>query len=100
MKMSQIDTENDKNPETFHFSKILCIFSNNSTDFVNWNTVKRVNKVRMCCRVGFSEEFTAVFYVKMSQIHTDNDKKAKFSNFQSFYAFLLEFRQTSWFEIS
>ena len=34
MKLSQIDTKNDKNRNV---SKILCIFSKFSTDFVNWN---------------------------------------------------------------
>ena len=40
LKMSQIDTENDKNPKSFQFSKISCIFSNFLTDFVNWNVEK------------------------------------------------------------
>ena len=37
LKMSQIDTENDKKPKSFQFSKISCIFSKFLTDFVNWN---------------------------------------------------------------
>ena len=40
LKMSQIDTENDKNPKSFQFSKISCIFSKFLTDFVNWNVEK------------------------------------------------------------
>ena len=36
LKMSQIDTENDKNPKNFQFSKISCIFSKFLTDFANW----------------------------------------------------------------
>ena len=53
-------------------------------------TFKRVNKERMCRPVDFSEEFVAVFIVKMSQIDTEDDKNPKFSNFQSFYAFFVE----------
>ena len=36
MKMSQIDTENDKNANIFQFSKIVCLlFSKFLTDFVD-----------------------------------------------------------------
>ena len=35
----------------------------------------------MCCRFGLSEEFIAVFRMKMSQIDTENYKKAKNSHF-------------------
>ena len=34
--MSQIDTENDKNPKSFQFSKILSTFSKFLTDFAKW----------------------------------------------------------------
>ena len=49
LKMSQIDTEKDKTPKIFPFSKSLCIFlellqkvffMHFSTDFVNWNVKK------------------------------------------------------------
>ena len=40
LKMSQIDTEKDKNPKNFQFSKISCIFSKLLTDFANWNVEK------------------------------------------------------------
>ena len=40
MKMSQIDTENDKNLKISHFSKISCFFSKFLADFVNWNVEK------------------------------------------------------------
>ena len=46
----------------------------------------------MCCPVGFSEEFIAIFQVKMSQIDTKNDKKPKVLQFLSIYAFLLKFK--------
>ena len=62
MKMSQIDTENDKNPKIFQISKIL--FPNFRQTW-SIGTLKRVNKERMCSPVGFSEEFIAVFGVKM-----------------------------------
>ena len=51
----------------------------------------------MCCPVGFSEEFIAVFWVEMSQIDTEKDKK--FSNFKDFMRFLEKFRQSSWIRI-
>ena len=60
MKMSQVDTENDIFPIIFQFSEIFRIFSKFSTDFVGWN-IESVNKKRMCCPVGFYEEFIAVF---------------------------------------
>ena len=41
VKMSQIDTEKDKNHKTFQFLTIVSIFfSIFSTDFVNWNVEK------------------------------------------------------------
>ena len=60
--------------------------------------LKRVNTELMRCTVGFSEKCIAVFKVKMFQINTEYDKKNFFS-FQSFYAFLFEFRQASRIEI-
>ena len=57
-----------------HFvSKIL-------TEFVNWN-IEKGQQVKMCCLVGFSEELFAVWYVKMSQIDSENDKNLKISQF-------------------
>ena len=40
------------------------------TDFVKWNFGKK----HVCCRVGISEKFIAVFNLKMSQTGTENDK--------------------------
>ena len=40
LKMSQIDTENDKNPKNFQFSKISCNFSKFLSNFANWNVEK------------------------------------------------------------
>ena len=81
MKKSQIDTETDKNPQKFPNSKILCSFSPKlSSDFVDWNTEKNQQE-RMCCPVGFSEDFIAVFLMKMSRIKTKNAKKPKVFSF-------------------
>ena len=41
LKLSQIDTENDKNHEIFQIPKILCrFFSKISVDFIGWNVEK------------------------------------------------------------
>ena len=41
MEMTQIETEKDKNPKNFQFSKILCkFFSKLLTNFVDWNVEK------------------------------------------------------------
>ena len=40
MKMSQFDTKLTKVSKIFQFSKILCIFSQILTDFVDWNVEK------------------------------------------------------------
>ena len=37
VKLSQIDTENDKNPKVFQFSLSVSFFSKSPTDIVNWN---------------------------------------------------------------
>ena len=61
VKMSQIDTENDK-PKIFRISKILSIFFRIFDKLILWiGTLKRVNFERMCCPVDFSDEFIAVF---------------------------------------
>ena len=55
MKMSQIDTENDKNPRIYQVSKILCILSQifDRLQTSSIETLKRVNKEKSCCPVGF-----------------------------------------------
>ena len=52
-------------------------------------TLKRVNKEKMCCPVGFFEEFTAVFFVKMSRIDAENYKKPKIFQFAMFLCFFV-----------
>ena len=50
----------------------------------------------MCCPVVFHEEIIAIFWMKMCQIDTENDKTQNFLFFKDFTHFLLKFRQTSW----
>ena len=40
MKMSQIDTKNDKTPKFSNFQKSYAFFFKFSTDFVDWNVEK------------------------------------------------------------
>ena len=58
---SQIDTENDTNLTIFQVSKTSCIFFfQNFRRFLWIGTLKRVNKERICCPLGFSEELIPV----------------------------------------
>ena len=75
MEMSQIDTKNYENPKSSQLSKIICNFSPNLLTDLWIGTLKRGNKEKLSCPVGFSEEFIAVFSVKMPQINTKNPKK-------------------------
>ena len=59
MKVSQIDTENDKKPIFFQFSKVLRIFVKVSTHFVDWNVLKG-NKENMVVQYLFYEEIVAM----------------------------------------
>ena len=87
--VSNVD-ENDENFKLFYFSKILCIFPY-FRQTLSIGTSKRVNKEKMCCPVGSSQEFFVVFEVKMSQIDTEIDKNPKTSNFQGFMLFSSKF---------
>ena len=60
MKVSQSDTENDRNIIIFQFSKILCIYPEFSTDFVDWNSERGQQGKKMVSSRRF-EEFIAVF---------------------------------------
>ena len=60
MKNSQFDTKLTKISEIFQFSKILCIFPNLSTDFVDWN-VEKGQQERKGCLLAFLEEIFAIF---------------------------------------
>ena len=44
----------------------------------------------MCCLLGFSEEFVAVFVVKLSHFDTENDKEPKIFQYRRFYAFFVK----------
>ena len=77
MKKSQIDTEIDKNPKSFQIQRFYAIFPRNFQRTLWIGTLNKVNKERICCPVGFFEDFIAVFWVKMSQIETKNAKKLK-----------------------
>ena len=78
--MSQINTEIDKKPKIFQFSKILCIFSKFLTDFVNWNVEKGQQGKNVLSSRLFRRVYCC-FQVKMSQINTENDKTSNFSKF-------------------
>ena len=60
-KMSQIDTENDKNAKISNFQKLYAFCFPNFRQTLWIGTLKRVNKQKMLCPVSFSEEFFAVF---------------------------------------
>ena len=77
MKVSQIDTENDKNLKSFPIFKDFIHFFPSFRLTLWIGTLKRINKEGMCCPVGFSKKFNAVFQVKMSQIDTKKDKKTQ-----------------------
>ena len=80
MKMSQIDTQNDK-PKIFKVFKILCIFS---TDFAGWNVEKGQQGKNVLSSMLFRSLLQFFFLVKMSQIDTDDDKKPKFFQYSMF----------------
>ena len=77
MKMSQIDTETDKKPKYFQFSKIYAFFPKCLTDFVNWNVEKGQQGKNVLSSRLFRKVFYRSFLVKMSQIDTENDEKPK-----------------------
>ena len=61
MKISQIDTENDKKLKSFEFPKIsFSFFSKISMGFIDCN-IEKVNNEKMLCPVGFLEELITVF---------------------------------------
>ena len=78
-KMSETDTEIDKNPKIFQFQSVYAFFVRFSTGFVDSN-VLMVQQGKFGCPVVFCEEFIAVFQKKMSQ--NDTKKRQKFRNFK------------------
>ena len=80
----------------FSFPKFSCNFSQIFDGLCALERWNRSKKKKMCCPVGFSEEFVVVFLLKKSQIDTKMTKTQNFPNFKVFMHFLLEFQQTSW----
>ena len=49
MKMSQIDTKNDKNLKILEFPKVLCsFFPKFQWIFLNWNIERVNNEIKKC----------------------------------------------------
>ena len=67
--------------QNFPIFKVFMHILSNFRQTSSTTTFKRVNKERMCRPVDFSEEFVAVFIVKMSHIDTENGKNIKIFQF-------------------
>ena len=75
MKSLKLTPKKSKFSKVFSFQNFYAFFPKFATDFVEWN-VEEGHKKKMCCRVGFSEQFIAVSLVKIFQIA----KNLKLSN--------------------
>ena len=92
IKMSQIDTENDKN---LNFQRFFCIFSKFLTDFVDWN-VEKGQQGKNVLSSMFSEEIHAVFFIENGLELTSIKTKIRiFSDFHIFLQYFSNYRQTS-----
>ena len=60
MKMSRIDTQNDKNPKFSNIQRFYSFFSKLSTDFVNWKDEKG-QQGKNALSSMLRKEITAVF---------------------------------------
>ena len=80
MTMSQIDTENDKNFKISQFSRFYAFFVEVSTVFWDW-TVLKGQKETIRCPVVFNEEIVSMFWLKVCQIVTENDKNLEIFEF-------------------
>ena len=67
-KMSQIDTENNKNPKFSNIKDFMKFFSTFSTDFVGWN-VEKGQQGKLCCPVGSSEAVFSFLSENVSNWH-------------------------------
>ena len=76
----------EKNKTKFSKDERFYAFFRNFRRTLWTGILERVNKDGLYCPVGFSEKYTAVFFVKMTQIDTENDKKTK--SFPIFKVFL------------
>ena len=84
-KVVQIDTENNKKKQNFLiFQRFYAIFRTfRQTLWIA--SLKRVNKEKMCCPIGYSEELSAFFKMKMFQIDKENDKKNRIFQFSKIF---------------
>ena len=81
-----------KIPEIFSIFKDFMHFFPNFCQTLWIETLKRVNKEVMCYPVGLLEEISAVFYMTLSQIYTENYKDPRnFSIFKDFMHFFPNF---------
>ena len=94
-QISQIGTENDKNPKFSFFQIFHAIFAKFSIGFVYWNVEKTVIKVNIRCPVVIYEEIIAVLSLKKSQIDTEFHKKHKVFQFTKFDAIFIKFSTDS-----
>ena len=85
--MSQVDTENDKNPKNLLFSMISYISSKVLTDFVIWN-VATGQKGKIVLSSKLRKEMNAVFQTKCTEL---TSKKTNFQNFSDLVCFRLIF---------
>ena len=76
MKSLKMTPKRSKISKVSNFQCFSAFFPKFATDFVKWN-VEEGHKKKMCCPVGFSKQFIAVYSVILSQIDTDNNKKPK-----------------------
>ena len=88
--MSQIDTENDKNPQTFQFSKVLCIVFQFLTDFVEWNIEKSWKRRNVLSSRLFQRVYCNSLSEKKLKVTPKKMKNTKLIKFQSFYAFFVK----------
>ena len=75
-----------KNPKISNFQSFYAVFVKFMMDFVDWNVKKGVNKEKICCPVGFSEELIDVF--KLTIFSNWHQKRQKTQNFQTFKVFM------------
>ena len=74
-----------KNPIFFNFRSFYAFFVKVSTDFVDLNVLKG-QQGKTGCAVVFIEEIIAMFWMKMPQNDTENDKSPQISQFSAFFA--------------
>ena len=68
------DPKMTKKTKKFQIFYVFKQFLSNIRQNSRTKMLKTINMVQVCCPVGVSEEIMAVFYLKKSQIDTENDK--------------------------